>query len=137
MFFVVLGEILKWSLIFFNQNPPKKLKKTHTKLTRKIKHKNKHYKKQINFFYSLGKILKWGLFFLIKTHKKKLTKTHTKLTRKIKHKNKHYKKQINFFFYESLLIDTPISNNTHQKNCQKTHKNPHTFLSIRIFVFMG
>jgi hypothetical protein len=22
------------------------------------------------------------------------------------------------------LIDTPISNNTHQKNCQKNHKNP-------------
>ena len=22
------------------------------------------------------------------------------------------------------FIDTPISNNTHQKNCQKTHKNP-------------
>jgi hypothetical protein len=82
MFFVVLGEILKWSLIFFNQNPPKKLKKTHTKLTRKIKHKNKHYKKQIKFFYSLGKILKWGLIFFNQNPQKKIDKNPYKTHKK-------------------------------------------------------
>jgi hypothetical protein len=60
------GETLKWSLILKkkkNQNPPKKLTKTHTKLPRKIKHTNKHYTKKKES----------------KTHKNTQEKTHTQI----------------------------------------------------------
>jgi hypothetical protein len=58
MFYRILGETLKWGIFFFNQNPSKKLTKTHTKPTRKIKHKNKHYKKKkINFFFFMNPYL--------------------------------------------------------------------------------
>jgi hypothetical protein len=65
-----------------------------------------------------------GSSFFNQNPPKKLTKTHTKPTRKIKYKNKYYKKKNSIFFANPYLIDTPISNNTHQKNCQKNHKNP-------------
>jgi hypothetical protein len=43
----LLGEILKWSLIFsFNLNLLKKM----TKIYKKIKYKIKHYKKKIDHF---------------------------------------------------------------------------------------
>jgi hypothetical protein len=52
-----MGLFLKKNQIKSNQNPPKKLTKTHTKPTRKIMHKNKHYQKkkknQFSFYKSL------------------------------------------------------------------------------------
>jgi hypothetical protein len=76
-------------------------------------------------------------FFLIKTYQKKLTKTHTKPTRKIKHKNKTLNKKKNLFnfFINPYLIDIPILNNTHQKNYQKTHKNPQEKTHILFFFY--
>ena len=67
-------------------------------------------------------------FFLIKTYQK-IDKNPHKIHKKNqaqKYTLPKIKKSIffNFFFYMNLyLIDTPISNNTHQKNCKKTHKN--------------
>jgi hypothetical protein len=64
---------------FFNQNPTKKLTKTHTKPTRKIKHKNKHYQKKSIIFMNSYLI---DTPISNNTHKKKKKKKNCQKTHK-------------------------------------------------------
>jgi hypothetical protein len=87
------------------------------------------------FYGAFSETLKCCLiFFLIKTHKKKIDK----IEKPIQNSQEKSSIKINitnlfiyyyfFFFMNPYLIDTSISNNTHQKNCQKTHKKKHIHL---------